>query len=252
MAKAFKLEIINPCDETIHTMAKTKAGFFCNSCTKEVIDFSKLSNYEISKFISQNKNESICAQIKTTQLEEEFSLLEQAKINKSFKYAAVAASVLAFTGMQAQENTTTVKPNTQVEYNPHVVGKIAYVKPQNKIISITIEGNILDENTKKVLASKKFPNLQLYINGAKEYVKVNAKTGYFSIPITLDGNLQEINLHLSSNDFQLTKTIKINTKTIKNNVLKQTIFVNQEDFQKLMILGGLGVNYIDNNKLKNS
>ena len=51
--------------------------------------------------------------------------------------------------------------------NPHTVGKIAYVQNVSKIISVVIEGKILDELTKKPLSNKKFPDIYLHINGAK-------------------------------------------------------------------------------------
>jgi hypothetical protein len=251
MKKTFSLEIKTPCHENIQNMTSNLNGFFCGSCAKNVIDLSTKSKSEVAQFISKNKNNSsICARLKTSQLEEEFEINEISK-TANLKYAvAIAATVLLTSPILAQEKTP---PKTEVSCakpNRIVMGKMAYVKPATKIIPITIEGTILDVKTIKPLSEKQFPNLTIYINGAKEGVKVNYKTGHFSIPVMYDENTKILYISLTSDDLRFSKNITIDAKQIKNNVLKQTIFVKEDEFMSTMILGGLGINYTDNKKTK--
>src|SRR3954466_898674 len=102
MKKKFTLEIASPCSENFDKMIPNSKGSFCDSCAKNVIDLSRKSNSEVAKFISRNKNKNICARIKSTQLDQEFEYNEMSKIN-TFKYAAIAVSVLLTSNVVGQE-----------------------------------------------------------------------------------------------------------------------------------------------------
>lgn len=241
--KKFKLSIENPCNAKLQEMQKTDVGFFCSLCTKEVVDMSKLSQYEISNFISQNRNQSICARLKTSQLEQEFSLIEQAKINTGFKYAAVAASVLAVSSLQAQEKTTLEKPNAeQVE----ILGKVAVnTAIQKQETSFIFSGKILNKITQKPLSIKEFENLEVSVVYG-ETLKYDPKTGSFSIIMSVPNSIKTLDISLYSNDKSWYKQIEFSVEKIKNGKFVKTIMVNPKEFQKMHIAGGLGINYINN------
>ena len=241
MKKSFQLEIKTPCDADLKAMDKTNNGFFCNLCTKDVIDLSQKTNYEISKFISENKNKSICARLKTSQLEEKFDLLEQSKSN-NFKYAvAVAASVLLTTNVVSQETPSTPVEQTEPSERGEIMGKVAFQNPKVQTISFVLKGKLLNEKTKKPLSAKDYPGMTIYINGAQEAAAINPKTGAFSIPITIDENVTELYISINREDFYLEKTITLNTKSIKKNVLNRNITINPKNFHKMHIAGGIGV-----------
>lgn len=241
MKKSFQLEIKTPCDADLKAMDKTDNGFFCHLCTKDVIDLSQKTNYEISKFISENKNKSICARLKTSQLEEKFDLVEQSKSN-NFKYAvAVAASVLLTTNVVSQETPSTQLEQTEPAERVEIMGKVAFQNPKIQTISFTLKGKLLNEKTKKPLSAKEYPGMTIYINGAQEAVEINPKTGAFSIPLTINKNTVKLRLRLNSGDSFLDKTLAINTEKIIKNVLTQNITINPKKFQKDVIAGGLGV-----------
>lgn len=50
-------------------MTPKEKGRFCSSCSKTVIDFTKMNTNEIQDFISQNRNKRICGHFKQTQLD---------------------------------------------------------------------------------------------------------------------------------------------------------------------------------------
>jgi hypothetical protein len=50
-------------------MTPNEKGRFCQSCTKTVIDFTKMNTGEIQDYIHNNKNQRICGHIKQSQLD---------------------------------------------------------------------------------------------------------------------------------------------------------------------------------------
>lgn len=251
MKKKFSLEIKTPCNENFDKMIPNSKGSFCNLCAKNVIDLSTKTNAEVAKFIAENKDKSICARLKTSQLEEEFEINEISKRN-SFKYAvAVAASVLLTSNIVGQEKEPVKTEIGCAKPNPHVVGKIAY--QESKMVSFVLSGKILEKTTKKPLSNKKYPELYLFVSGSNASVKVDSKTGAFSIPLLLDKRTSEIYVTINSNDYSYSKNMKIDLSKIRNNSLILNLTIDSEtEMKNYQIMGGLGVNYIDNKKLKNS
>jgi hypothetical protein len=255
MKKKFKLEISKPCDADLNSMQKTTTGFFCSSCVKNVIDLSTKTNSEVAQFIAKNKNNtSICARLKTTQLEEEFEYNEIDK-TKSLKYAvAIAASVLLTTNVVGQEKTIQNTEQNQPIDSDLIVGKMIKVVPEVRIISFEIKGRLLDSVTNKPISEKLFHRLKIQIEGKSNYYKVNSKTGEFSIPVQLDVNTKEIYFNVINDNYSLTKKVIIDIKNQTNKVYKQDLIVNPKvDFERIFYAGGIGINYINNkNTISNS
>jgi hypothetical protein len=207
-----------------------------------VIDLSTKTNSEVAKFITESKDKNICARLNVSQLEQTFEYETHPK-NNNFKYAvAVAASILLTSNIVAQESQA---PKTeQVPIPIRMVGKIAV--HQNKMVAITIKGKILDSTTKKPISETQYPNLSFFAYGATKSVKINPKTGEYSIELLVNENAKTLIIYISNEDFRYSKEVPLNTKD-KTKTLN--ILVNpEEEFQSLKILGGMGVNYIDDKK----
>jgi hypothetical protein len=243
MKKKFTLEIASPCSENFDKMIPNAQGSFCDLCAKNVIDLSKKSNAEIGRFVAENKGKSICARIKSTQLDQEFAYNETSKIN-NFKYAAIAASVLLASNVVGQEKEPIKTEITSPELNNHIVGKIAFNQSVDEEVSIIVKGKILDSKTHRPLNNKEYPNLMLTINDSPTPFKVNAKTGEFSIPLKVLKNSDNLYVSVVSGDYYLSKTIPFNIKSVKGNVLNQDLIIETEELTKVMIMGGLGINYV--------
>lgn len=69
MKKYYSISIPKPCHEDWNAMSQSEKGKFCSSCSKTVIDFSKMETSSIQDFIHQNKNNNICGHFKQTQLD---------------------------------------------------------------------------------------------------------------------------------------------------------------------------------------
>lgn len=239
MKKQFSLEIQNPCDAKFSEMTPNVNGSFCSSCAKNVIDLSRKTNSEVAKILAKSKGSSICARLKTTQLEYVFEHHETSKLN-AFKYAtAIAATVLLSSTVVAQEKEPV---KIEVDHNKHQPFKSYPQKLVNKIISVTIEGKLLDSTTKKPISEKQYPNLYIFINGAKKNLKIDAKTGQFVVPILVNDTTKEISVTIHNDSKNYNNTFQIDLKTIKNNKLDLNIYINPEkDLQEYMIMGGLGI-----------
>jgi hypothetical protein len=242
MKKQFSLEIQNPCDAKFSEMTPNANGSFCSSCAKNVIDLSRKTNSEVAKILANSKDSSICARLKTSQLNQVFELNEASKLT-SFKYAtAIAASVLLTSNVVAQE-----KEPVKIEVDSNkpqriVMGKMMYREPVSKVISFSIQGKLLDSKTKKPISEKLYPNLSIYINGASKNIKIDAKTGKFEVPVLLSENTTEINIHISNDDKNYNSTFQIDLKMIKNNKLDLNIYIKpEEELQNYKIMGGLGI-----------
>ena len=250
MKKQFSLKIENPCEAKYSEMTPNATGSFCSSCAKNVIDLSRKTNSEVGKFLATSKESSICARLKTSQLEQVFEHYETSKLN-NLKYAtAIAASVLLTSNVVAQEKEPQKIEVDSTKPQRVIMGKIAYREPVNKVISFTIHGKLLDRKTKKPLSEKLYPNLTIYINGTQKNMKIDAKTGKFEVPVLLSENTTEISVHISNDNKNYSNTFQIDLKLIKNNKLEFNISIQPEEFQNYMIMGGLGI--INHNSKKHN
>lgn len=243
MKKKFTLEIKNPCSENFDKMIPNANGSFCDSCMKNVIDLSKKTNSEVARFIAGNKDANICARLKSTQLEEQFEYGETSKIS-TLKYAAVAASVLLASNLTAQEKEP-VKIEKVCTEPMYRLGKVAYNQTVNEEVLITIKGKLLEAKTHKPFDKETYPDLMLAVNGSQTPVKVNPKTGEFSIAAQVLKNSKALIVTISGSDYYLSKEIPFTIKAVKNNVLSQNIIVDADELTKIFIAGGLGINYTD-------
>ena len=63
------IQIQKPCSEDWQGMTPNEKGAFCQSCAKNVLDLTRMSNAEIHSVLSQNQHESICTRIQNKQLD---------------------------------------------------------------------------------------------------------------------------------------------------------------------------------------
>ncbi|MFQ6603880.1 hypothetical protein [Flavobacterium sp. C3NV] len=67
-----QITIPKPCNQNWNSMLPNKEGRFCNSCSKTVIDFTKMENSEIRNYLIENSGkESICGHFKFDQVKGE-------------------------------------------------------------------------------------------------------------------------------------------------------------------------------------
>lgn len=69
MKSHYNISIPKPCHENWSTMTPKEKGRFCQSCSKTVVDFTKMNTNDIQEYIHQNRHKRICGHIKHTQLD---------------------------------------------------------------------------------------------------------------------------------------------------------------------------------------
>lgn len=69
MKNYYSIAIPKPCHEDWNQMSPKDKGRFCNSCSKTVVDFTKMETFEIQDFINEHKDSRICGHFKQTQLD---------------------------------------------------------------------------------------------------------------------------------------------------------------------------------------
>ncbi|MEF3077979.1 energy transducer TonB [Winogradskyella poriferorum] len=69
MSTHYSISIPKPCHEDWSKMTPNEKGRFCKSCTKTVVDFTKMSPDAIQDYLHNNKDQRICGHIKQSQLD---------------------------------------------------------------------------------------------------------------------------------------------------------------------------------------
>lgn len=64
MERKYRITIPEPCHEDWDKMIPNDNGRFCESCSKNVVDFTTMLPEEIQHFFILNQNKSICGRIK--------------------------------------------------------------------------------------------------------------------------------------------------------------------------------------------
>lgn len=121
MKSQFTLEINKPCSEKFSDFTKTNAGGFCNSCQKEVVDFTGMSSQEIINYFKNHTNEKTCGQFADYQLATYSENSNPKKYSFLRGIGLACLSLFTFNTVQAQQT------KSQVE--------IAPTKPQQKTAS---------------------------------------------------------------------------------------------------------------------
>ncbi len=143
MKNELKLSINSPCGETFENFTPTTRGGFCSSCSKEVVDFTSMTDQEIVNFFDHN-NGKACGRFHESQLK---SYQLNDTINPTYKnYAAIGviglslASFLASSPANAQDKKP---PQIKVWNQAKDSAKVLDVS-KNK--SAIVEGIVSDSN----------------------------------------------------------------------------------------------------------
>lgn len=71
MKNDFNLSISKPCHENFNQFKKTELGGFCNSCEKNVVDFTKMNSDNIIDYFKKNSTKNTCGRFQKSQLHTE-------------------------------------------------------------------------------------------------------------------------------------------------------------------------------------
>lgn len=69
MKPRYSISIPKPCHENWNAMTPNEKGRFCQSCSKTVVDFTKMKTDEVQDYIHNNMHQRICGHIRKSQLD---------------------------------------------------------------------------------------------------------------------------------------------------------------------------------------
>lgn len=225
MKTHYNLEIKSPCSENFNDFTPTKNGGFCDSCHKEVIDFTKMKHKDIAKYFKTHATEKTCGKFATHQLQNTYTTTTTRNKYLSF-FTGIGMSLLAFFSVfsaEAQE----LKHSKKATKN---TAEIETLKHKN---NITVKGTVIDED------GLPLPGANIILEGTSVGTQTNFD-GYFEFPKQLKkGDV----LVVSYVGYDAQKIIIENKKSASNISLK----INMK-YDSCMILGEVAVKEIFKSK----
>ncbi len=178
------LKISKPCSENWKNMSPSESGNFCDVCAKTVVDFTKLSQLEISKQM-QKSNGNLCARVTQTQLNSPLVNLNNS-VEYKMPYANVAAGLMLATTMLgvAQPLQAKNKVNQTEISQFHKIGLEKKTKPLQKPnasrpIDFTIFKGIVKYRNERAVNNAKIT----FVTVTRQFTANSLKDGTFSIKI---------------------------------------------------------------------
>ena len=151
MKTNYSISIPKPCHEDWSKMTPNEKGRFCQSCSKTVVDFSKMNVEEIQDYIHKNKNERICGHINQNQLNAINLKIPEAVFNQNLSFHRLFLLALLFSmGMTlfncSDENGLTKKIET--------IEIIEKTMDSSLIKNIQLTDTITKSNAKQIDSAK--------------------------------------------------------------------------------------------------
>ncbi|WP_439150878.1 carboxypeptidase-like regulatory domain-containing protein [Winogradskyella sp.] len=166
MNTQFRLDIKKPCSENYDQFQPTKKGSFCDSCQKEVINFTKMNSEEIVTYFKTKSSQNTCGRFSEQQLNSSFNTHKRSNYYSFF--TGIAMAVLSFFSItlaeaQEQDKTGTLKDDSKVED----------LKNKQKI---TVKGTVTTK-----IDGLPLPGASIVLQGTEVGVQTDFE-GYFEFP----------------------------------------------------------------------
>lgn len=246
MENKYKITIPEPCQENWDQMAPKGNGRFCMSCTKTVVDFTKMSREEIQNYFSSNQHKNICGKFKNTQLDEiaiqipSQVFYSQTHYHKMFLLAlffAMGSTLFSCSdkeGNKQKINKVEIVENTSPATHttmgiPPVPSGDMSDTPSSSVYSIVYSHKDLDVLPVPEKGMKKFNKFFTKNYSASEKPKTSDEKTSVLFVVEKDGSLTNFNLiHGTSrvNEEEVIRVLKKSPKWIpgkyKNRIVRST------------------------------
>ncbi|WP_299095261.1 hypothetical protein [uncultured Winogradskyella sp.] len=179
------LKLDNPCNEKWENMKPNEKGSYCELCSKNVIDFTKLNQVEISEIMKKSGNK-ICARLTHSQLNSPLLNLENS-FNLNFPKSKAAAGLILATSLTVGQTLHAENQTIKTEFiqsSDSIVNskkeKSASKPSEPKLDDIIIfKGKITSEDLKKPIENAKIT----FVTSQKILSAYTSTEGTFSIEI---------------------------------------------------------------------
>lgn len=196
--KSYKLNIEHPCQQNWEEMKPAEGGRYCLHCSKNVFDFTNLSDKEIIKIIIQSSGR-VCGQLTTGQLNRAI-LYKKEKASMPI-FSKIAASFLLF-GLSQSADGYAAKTNSMIAIEfPNTIEKLQTNEKKTVTGDSTrvVKGRVLDANTNEAIygAVVSVENLTIKtVTDSEGFFKFNVPLDTLIVHVKISAvgyNEQEIN-----------------------------------------------------------
>lgn len=171
--KKLQLILTNPCSENWDEMQPDKAGRYCESCAKHIVDLTAKSDKELIDFFKKKKD-NLCGRLLSTQLDRE--LIKPPQKSNWYWLFPIALGTSVFMPSKSKGITPIIVQNNNILFRDFSIIKSL---SNNVTILDTIQGKILDENTNKPLVGVKIKT-----KGSNNVIAITDSLGNFKLSLT--------------------------------------------------------------------
>ncbi|MFT3675311.1 MAG: T9SS type A sorting domain-containing protein [Chitinophagaceae bacterium] len=203
MAFRLNLKIENPCTENWDQMMPDEKGRFCLSCTKQVIDFSKMTDQELIRFFKQNRETEVCGQLSAHQLNHDLTASPRRRWLLPYFLRATLPAMLLINRAEARQtgerdNTAVVSPVNKAADLKH----LRLLAPDSA--PVVVNGNVVDQEGRpvayasvKVMGTEQYSladsagRFQLHYWGAEPRIQLSCSALSFQDTVAVYNLLEE-------------------------------------------------------------
>ncbi len=221
---SLKISIPKPCSENWNQMTPTQKGAFCQSCSKEVLDFTNTSKTELARKLDTDQN--ICGRFKPEQLNTPLPSITRSNFKRNAVMLGFTSLLAATSPVMAQQGSSEV---TEVPTND-ILGRIAVrpiTPPKTNIIEL--KGVITD-------GENPLPGANIFVKGTQ--IKTQSDfNGNFNVALSNFYKDSKVTLTIYYIGFiSIEKEVTLNSKSVQ-----VTLTEMEED-----IMGDLVITYKPN------
>ncbi len=163
-------------------MHPATGGRFCDSCAKNVVDFTSMADSQIAKYLLQNKG-SICGRVKSTQLQRPLQVEKevgptQVKAISWFLRAAVLVGLTLPGKANTIVKTEVVAPNNKLHPTDEPIPR-----------QVTITGTVTDS-----ISGEAILNARLVITGIADTLATDSTGNFTALVNVADSTISEIRI----------------------------------------------------------
>jgi hypothetical protein len=235
MKKTFQLEIKKPCSADLNAMNKTTNGFFCNLCSKEVVDFSNKNDAELRKIFHLEKKNNVCGKFNNHQIESKNSI--QQKFSIPLRYIFLVSLLYGkdvFSQSIKENSNETISTESQNKPMTRIVLGMPS-RPEKNLENLnvfTVKSElILIGNPKR----KAIKGISLYFLGSKNDARYEESTHEYISDVELEKDFVNFYTVITYKNKKITKIFRFDSTKIINNIYQQNVYLTAEDVNKLGI-----------------
>jgi hypothetical protein len=232
MKKSFQLEIKKPCSADLNAMNKTTNGFFCNLCSKEVVDFSNKNDAELRKIFHLEKKNNVCGKFNNHQIESKNSIQQKFSIPLRYIFLASLLYGKNVFSQSIKNNNSNETISTESQNKPTtriVLGMPSRPEKNRENLNVfTIKSELIFINKKK--SSK---DITLYFLGSNDDAKFDKSTNEYISNVELEKDFVNFYVVITYKNRKITKVFSFDTTKIINNSYRQNVYLTLDDIKKL-------------------